>query len=390
PKGACFEVVDADEAAAARRPASSSAATVESAAATGIEVIELADATQPAMLARPRPAPSPAAAASRAPTPPRAAAPKPAARAAAPPAGTRAGSAPLPAGAQGPQASAPRPQATAQSAAPPRGPKAQTAAPAAAAAERVPNAKPPAGRNVPAQASAPAPRRAPAAPAAAPATSAARTQAPSAQPTPLHARVPDLGPFFRGARISASVPPQQVDAFLFRLGQLVRATIDGVKESLHVCAAQKNALRLSNADAEPQDENPLKRSAGARDALVELLLGDSDAQPPVDAIREAFDELQLHQQLVLKALRSALDAFIARLDPDELEHKFARGRSNMLVNAANRLKYWDLYKDLYDVVAHHPPGELPLQFQEDFAHAYERELEQARGPSEPVAERQAG
>src|SRR5690606_21190400 len=107
-KGAYFEIVDDDDAAAARRPASSSAATVESAAATGIEVIELADATQPAMLARPRPAPSPAAAASRAPTPQRAAAPKPAALAAAPQAGTRAGSAPLRAAAQGPQASAPR------------------------------------------------------------------------------------------------------------------------------------------------------------------------------------------------------------------------------------------------------------------------------------------
>lgn len=416
-KGAYFEIVDDDPAPGARparaqdspaaSPASSSAATLEPGAGieAGIEVIELGDATQPAMLASSRPGAGTAA--SRSPTRQPAAAPRPGVPAAGP--ATRAPNAdaaapaspPSPAARQRPAASAPTPPAAAQSPAAAGSPKAQTGAPAQptktapVSAEKVLAAKPAAGKNVSAQAPAPATRRVPppatdAAPAASTASPQART-APSAQPTPLHARAPDLGPFFRGARISASVPPQQVDAFLFRLGQVVRATIEGVTESLHLCAEQKSALRLPSPAVEPEDENPLKQSAGLQDALVGLLFNDSDASlPPVDAVREAFDELQQHQQLVLKALRAALDAFISRLDPEELEHKFARGRSNMLVNAANRLKYWDLYKDLYDVVAHHPPGELPLQFQEDFAQAYERELEQTGGSSEPVAERQAG
>src|SRR5690606_2766015 len=164
-------------------------------------------------------------------------------------------------------------------------------------------------------------------------------------------------------------------------------------ESLHLRAEQKNALRLPSTTIQPQDNNPLKLSAGVDEAFVNLLLRESPAHlSPVDAVREAFDDLQLHQQILLKAMRAALEAFVSRLDPDELESKFARGRSNMLVNAANRLKYWDLYKDLYDVVAHHPPGELPMQFLEDFAQAYEQELEHESDAPEaavPAAQRQA-
>src|SRR5690606_7719597 len=137
-------------------------------------------------------------------------------------------------------------------------------------------------------------------------------------------------------------------------------------------------FRLSNTTIQPQDNNPLKLSAGVEETFANLLLRDSAAHlPPVEAVREAFDDLQQHQQLVLKAMRAALDAFVSRLDPEELEQKFARGRSNVLMNAANRLKHWDLYKDLYDVVAHHPPGQLPLQFLDDFTQAYEQELERA-------------
>lgn len=211
------------------------------------------------------------------------------------------------------------------------------------------------------------------------------------KPTPIGAPrpAPDLEPFFRGAGVSSRVPPQQVDAFLFRLGQVTRAMIVGITESLHVCAEQRNVLRLAGT-SQPQNNNPLRLSAGVEEAFANLLLGDASAHlAPVDAVRDAFDDALVHQQLLLKAARVALDAFFARLDPDELEQKFARGRTNVIMNAANRLKYWDLYKDLYDVVAHHPPGELPMQFLDDFAQAYGRELEHAReGTAAGSSERQ--
>ena len=44
-----------------------------------------------------------------------------------------------------------------------------------------------------------------------------------------------------------------------------------------------------------------------------------------------------------------------------------------MINAANKLKYWDLYKDLYQVVTQAQPGQLPQQFLEELSRAYETE-----------------
>ena len=52
-----------------------------------------------------------------------------------------------------------------------------------------------------------------------------------------------------------------------------------------------------------------------------------------------------------------------------------------LINAANKLKYWDLFKDLYQVVSQRQPGQFPHQFIEELARAYELEESRARLPA---------
>jgi predicted component of type VI protein secretion system len=73
-------------------------------------------------------------------------------------------------------------------------------------------------------------------------------------------------------------------------------------------------------------------------------------------------------------MRTAVVDYIGRLDPEELENKIGRGHA--LLGAANKLKYWDLFKDLFQVVAQCQPGEFPHQFIEELARAYE--LEESR------------
>ncbi len=236
----------------------------------------------------------------------------------------------------------------------------------------------------PAAPAAKAPSRQAATPPSAPASPPARP-APAAEPNLLPmdgARASAaLDAFFRGAGIAPQrIDPAQADVVLQRLGQLLREMIVGVTESLHLRAEQKNALRLPNTTIQQQNNNPLKFSAGVEETLKNLLFRESpEYLSPVDAVREAFADVRLHQQALLRALGASLDAYAHRLDPDELEHKFSRGKSGGLMGAANKLKYWDLYKDLYQIVAHHPPGELPAQFLDDFARTYDAEV--ARTPA---------
>lgn len=192
----------------------------------------------------------------------------------------------------------------------------------------------------------------------------------------------NLDAFFRGA----GMQPRQLDdkeaqEVLHRLGQLLREMIVGLSENLHLRSAQKNTLRQSNTTIQPQGNNSLKFSAGVDEALGNLFFRESEQYlDAVESIRESFGDIKLHQQALMKALPGAISDYIGRLDPEILEEKFSNGRHGVLMGAANRLKYWDLFKDLYQVVAQQNPGELPQLFLEEISRAYELETTRAAGP----------
>ena len=186
-----------------------------------------------------------------------------------------------------------------------------------------------------------------------------------------------LSAFFRGAGLkSRDMNEQERNAMLFLLGQLVRELMTGVTESLHLRAQQKSHLRLANTTIQKKDNNPLKFSAGPGEALTNVLFRTSrEYMGPVEAVRDAFTDINIHQQNLLKALCTAVPEYVNRLDPIVLEDKFARAGRGALMGATSKLKHWELYKDLFQVVAHHHPGQLPAQFLEELARAYEVECE---------------
>lgn len=223
---------------------------------------------------------------------------------------------------------------------------------------------------------APAPKPAAAAPAPPPTPSiAAPTPAPPAAPPA--AAAPSLDAFFRGAGLHPQrLDGKQAEQVLHCLGQIMREVVLGISENLHVRAEHKNVLRLPTTIIQPQSNNPLKFSASVEEALHYLLFRDSSEYlSAVDAVREAFGDTKQHQQLLLSAMRTAVVDYVAQLDPETLENKIGRG--GMLLGAANKLKYWDLYKDLFDVVAQCEPGHFPHQFLEELARAYELEASRA-------------
>ena len=218
---------------------------------------------------------------------------------------------------------------------------------------------------------------APAATAPAPAAKAFTPQAPLRAPAPQAA----LEAFFRGAGLpSQRLDDKQVEQVLHRLGQIMREVVLGVTENLHLRAEQKNLMRVPTTTIQPQNNNPLKFSASVEEAFNNLLVRDSaEYLSSVDAVREVFGDIKQHQQHLLGAVRVAVVDYVGRLDPEELESKIGRGHG--LINAANKLRYWDLFKDLYQVVSQHQAGQFPHQFIEELARAYELEESRAVPPA---------
>jgi type VI secretion system FHA domain protein len=218
-----------------------------------------------------------------------------------------------------------------------------------------------------------------------PAARSPRKAAAAASPAPRASGAPSapsaaLDAFFRGAGLPAQpLDDKQVEQTLQRLGQVMREVILGLKENLHLRTEQRTVLRVP-ASSNPS-QNLLNVSANVDEAIANLLFRQtSEFLQAVESVREAFTDVKQHQQSLLSALRTAAVDYIGRLDPEELENKVSNGKRGALINAANKLKYWDLYKDLYQVVTQAQPGQLPQQFLEELSRAYESEGARAGSP----------
>jgi len=219
------------------------------------------------------------------------------------------------------------------------------------------------------------------------AVNGARTPQPAAKGTAPATASVTLDAFFRGAGLPAQrLDDKQIEQTLHRLGQLMRELILGLNENLHLRTEQKNALRVPTTTIQPQNNNPLKFSASVDESLANLLFrSTSEYLQAVESVREAFTDIKQHQQSLLNALRTAIADYVARLDPEELENKFSGGKRGGIMSAANKLKYWDFYKDLYQVVAHAQAGQLPQQFLEELSRAYEQEGTRVAAARKPQA-----
>jgi len=194
-------------------------------------------------------------------------------------------------------------------------------------------------------------------------------------PEPEHAAGNrSLEAFFRGAGIDMpKLSAEETDQLLTKLGQVVRELVSGTIDCLHLRAVQKAQTKLTNTVIQPRENNRLKFSASFEEGFTRLFLEDSDEyMSSVDSARGAFVEIKEHQRLLLKATREALDEYLDRLEPEQLEMRASGGKKGALINATNKLKYWDLYKDVYSVLANRPADELPQPFLDALAKAYQQ------------------
>ena len=191
-----------------------------------------------------------------------------------------------------------------------------------------------------------------------------------------------LDVFFKGAGLPPKgLEDQEASAILHQLGQLMRELVIGLTDSLHSRAEQKNKLRVLGTTSQEQNNNPLNFSAGVDEALSALISEPSAGhQNAIDSTREAFQDIKIHQEAMVDAVRIALSDFIERLDPDELEQSFDHGmKRDTFDDAANKLRYWDLYRDIFQALSQHAPEQFPQTFTEELSRAYEEEVVRLKG-----------
>ena len=179
--------------------------------------------------------------------------------------------------------------------------------------------------------------------------------------------------FCRGAGVDPGTLPTEAQHALLQLaGQMMREVVLGMMDVLKGRADQKNRLRLSQTTIQPGENNPLKFSASVDEALLKLLDPHNTRYlGPVEAIRDSFADLRTHQAALSTAIQAAIDEVMNRIEPGELQERFDRGlKRGALLGATNKMKYWDLYSEFYQVLNQRNEQNMPTLFAEELARTY--------------------
>jgi type VI secretion system FHA domain protein len=188
----------------------------------------------------------------------------------------------------------------------------------------------------------------------------------------------DLRAFLEGAGIEAScVTPEMLES----LGAIVRTVVQGVVDILRARAEIRREFRMNVTLAQPDENNPLKFSANAEDALYNVLVKRNAAfLAAVPAFEEAFDDLRGHQLAMLKGMRAGYQHMLERFDPRTLERRFETSeKSSGLKGLMGGSKMWEHYRSWFVQTTEDEDDCFRRLFGDEFSEAYELEMQRLAG-----------
>jgi type VI secretion system FHA domain protein len=218
--------------------------------------------------------------------------------------------------------------------------------------------------------------------------SAAPAPPAAARPGDTPAELRELAAAFaRGAGLGAEVAPL-TPAWMEHLGALLRATAEGTLALLRSRALTKRQMRAEGTHITPRQNNPLKFSPDATEALTRML--QREASPgfldPVEALRDAHRDLLVHQVAMVAGMRAAVFELFSRLGPEAAESGEgpAHGLSRLPVLRAAAL--WQRHRMQHAQLLEHLDDDFQTIFGREFLRAYEAQSRADAGADPPSPE----
>ncbi|GAB3270721.1 type VI secretion system-associated FHA domain protein TagH [Parahaliea aestuarii] len=155
---------------------------------------------------------------------------------------------------------------------------------------------------------------------------------------------------------------------------LLRSCIGNVMEVLSARRQVKQQLKMDNTVIQRSDNNALKVSATADDAIERMFAKSGDAYlPPEQALVEAFHDIGDHQVAMMAATLQVYQQVVARFEPSALEAKLpaAKGAGKLF---SGKGKLWEDYTNLYESIAANGADSVHEAFLREFSAAYSENL----------------
>jgi len=162
-----------------------------------------------------------------------------------------------------------------------------------------------------------------------------------------------------------------------QLGAIVRTVIQGMIEVLRARGEVKSNFRMPVTSVRVVENNPLKFSLNADDALHNLFVKRNPGYlGPLDAFREGFEDIAFHELAMLAGIRAAYQSMVGKFNPAHLEETYTSNlRRTSVLPIGGRTKLWDMYCAQFGNIEKDSEASFQLLFGEEFAKAYHKQLE---------------
>ncbi|MEJ2455366.1 MAG: type VI secretion system-associated FHA domain protein TagH [Candidatus Thiodiazotropha sp.] len=163
---------------------------------------------------------------------------------------------------------------------------------------------------------------------------------------------------------------------LENLGRILHSNVEGAMSILRARAQMKSEFRMSQTMIRPTENNPLKFSVNAEEALRHII----DPRPSsgylssLAAFREAHEDTEAHMLAVMVGMQSALKAVLQRFKPENLEQRLEQKALLDKVPLYRRAKSWELFNELYGEIAREVEDDFQQVFGRAFSQAYEGQI----------------
>ncbi len=181
--------------------------------------------------------------------------------------------------------------------------------------------------------------------------------------------------------LGLGMPPEMledsdINNVMFEFGQVLRTTVEGLKEILSARAELKSEFRMNYTTIRVKENNPLKFSLSVDDALNNLFLKKGEGYlTPKEAIDEAVENMKDHQIALLAGMKAALGELVQEFDPVDVENsveKYMEMASK--IPLYRKAKSWDLYCENYKEFRKGMGDNFQNMFGHTFSEAYEKQI----------------
>ena len=173
-------------------------------------------------------------------------------------------------------------------------------------------------------------------------------------------------------------PIELTPQLMNQIGQLLRMSTQGTLDLLQARALVKREMRAELTMIMSRENNPLKLSPSVEAALMHLLFPKAREQgfmPPLQAMKDAYNDLRSHQLGFMAGMRAALSGMLGRFNPNQLEKRLGQKTLVDSVFSLNRkANLWDMFTDRYDDISSEVEEDFHILFGKEFLREYEAQI----------------